>query len=157
SRPGQRMDLRLPVSLLRPARSVLIVAVFTIALHPASGLSQNSPFNKQRVSFKSGDLTLVGYLFRPDGSGPFPTVVWNHGSERDAGEGPQFNAVASIFAPAGYAVCAPMRRGHSDSEGEYIVDAMDREGARRGVPAAQQLATRLLQTSQLDDQLAGLA
>ena len=50
-----------------------------------------------------------------------------------------------------------MRRGHSDSEGEYIVDAVQHEAAARGFPAAQQLAARLLQTSQLDDQLAGLA
>jgi dienelactone hydrolase len=152
------MDFRSPLSILRPVRCVLIVGMLAIVLHPASGLSQNpQPFNKQRVTFTSGDLTLIGYLFKPDGSGPFPTVVWNHGSEQDPGSGPQFNAVASVFVPAGYAVFAPMRRGHSDSEGEYIVAAMDRESVRRGIPAAQQLATRLLQTSQLDDQLAGLA
>jgi carboxymethylenebutenolidase len=145
-------------SLCGSGRMIVIVAGFTFALHTASGLSQNSPIlNKQRVTFKSGDLTLVGYLFKPEGSGPFPTVVWNHGSERNPGGGPQFDSVASIFVPAGYVVFAPMRRGHSDSEGEYIVDAVEHEAARRGSPAGQQLATRLLETSQLDDQLAGLA
>ncbi len=135
-----------------------IVAGVAIALHTANGLAQDSPkFNKQRVTFKSGTLNLVGYLFKPDGPGPFPAVVWNHGSEKNPGGGPQFDTVASIFVPAGYTVFTPMRRGHSDSEGEYIVDAIERETARRGPAAGQRLATRLLETSQLDDQLAGLA
>ena len=137
---------------------VAILAGFTIALQTASGWSQDSArFNKQRVTFKSGSLTLVGYLFKPDGPGPFPALVWNHGSEKDPGGSPQFDTVASIFVPAGYVVFAPMRRGHSDSEGEYIVDALDREEAQRGDLAGAKLATRLLETSQLDDQLAGLA
>jgi dienelactone hydrolase len=145
-------------TLCRPARLMIIAAGFTIALPTTRGWSRDSPIlDKQRVTFKSGDLNLVGYLFKPEGSGPFPTLIWNHGSERDPGSGPQFNAVASIFVPAGYVVFAPMRRGHSDSEGEYIVDAVEREAARRGGAAGQQLATRLLETSQLDDQLAGLA
>ena len=44
---------------------------------------------KQRVTFKSGSLTLVGYLFKPAGRGPFPAVLWNHGSERNPGGGPR--------------------------------------------------------------------
>ena len=113
-------------------------------------------FNKQRITFKSDELTLVGYLFKPDGNGPFPTVVWNHGSERNPGAGAQFDGVASVFTRAGYVVFAPMRRGHSDSEGEYIVAAREREVARNGAAAGQRLTTRLLETSQLNDQLAGL-
>ena len=135
-----------------------VVACFTLVLQTASGLAQDSPkFNKQRIVFKSGDLNLVGYLFKPDGPGPFPAVVWNHGSEKNPGGGPQFDSVASIFVPAGYVVFTPMRRGHSDSEGEYIVGAVERETAQRGGAAGQRLAARLLETSQLDDQLAGLA
>jgi len=67
-------------------------------------------------------LTLVGFLFKPDGAGPFPALVWNHGSERNPGTMRQFDAVASIFVPAGFVVFAPMRRGHGDSEGPYIMD-----------------------------------
>src|SRR5262245_45278682 len=85
-----------------------IVAGLTIALQTTRGLAQDSPrFNKQRVTFKNGDLDLVGYFFKPDGPGPFPAVVWNHGSEKNPGGGPQFDTVASIFVPAGYAVFAP--------------------------------------------------
>ena len=50
-----------------------------------------------------------------------------------------------------------MRRGHSDSEGEYITAAVQRETALHGMASGQRLAAHLLETSQLDDQLAGLA
>src|SRR5262245_62415584 len=139
-------------------RTAAIVAGLAVVLRASAGQPQDaSRFNKQRITFQSGALTLVGYLFKPEGSGPFPAIVWNHGSEKNPGGGAQFDTVASIFVPAGYVVFAPMRRGHSDSEGDYIVDAVQREREQHVSPAAQQLAARLLQTSQLDDQLAGLA
>jgi dienelactone hydrolase len=34
----------------------------------------------QFVQFKAGDATLIGYLARPNGNGPFPAVVLLHGS-----------------------------------------------------------------------------
>jgi len=143
-----------------------VLRVYAVAMAAAVGLASgilasggsvaDGVFNKERVTFKSGNLTLVGYLFKPDGAGPFPAVVWNHGSEQNPGGSRQFDGVASIFVPAGYVVFAPMRRGHSDSEGEYIVTAREREAARNGAAAGQHLTNRLLETSQLDDQLAGL-
>jgi dienelactone hydrolase len=119
--------------------------------------AQAPVFNKRHVTFKSGDLILVGYLYKPRGDGPFPAVVWNHGSEPDPGGGAQFDSVAAIFVPAGFAVLAPMRRGHSDSQGEYIRDSIDRESSLRGTAAGIRLGAQLLETSQVDDQLAGLA
>ena len=129
----------------------LLLAVAAIA-----GAQGASPYHKQHVSFKSGELTLAGYLFKPEGPGPFPAVLWNHGSEPNPGGGPQFDSVAAIFVPAGYAVFAPMRRGHSDSQGEYIVDSTNAETKRHGFVASRALAAHLLETEQLDDQLAGL-
>ena len=32
------------------------------------------------MSFRSGDLTLRGVLYKPNGKGPFPAVLYNHGS-----------------------------------------------------------------------------
>src|ERR1043166_709838 len=113
-------------------------------------------FHKDRVSFQSGTLTLVGYLYRPEGPGPFPAVLWNHGSEGNPGASPQFDSVAAIFVPAGYAVFAPVRRGHGGSQGNYIVDSTAAEARQHGFAAGRRLAARLLETEQLDDQLAGL-
>jgi dienelactone hydrolase len=145
------------VKNLRAVVLAVLLAAPLLGTVDSSALVQNDgAFGKERVTFKSGDLTLVGYLFRPTGTGPFPIVIWNHGSEPNPGASRQFDGVASIFVPAGYAVFAPMRRGHSDSEGEYIVTAREREAARNGEAAGRRLANRLLETSQLQDQLAGL-
>jgi len=51
---------------------------------------------KERVIFMSGKLTLVGFLFKPDGQGPFPGLIWNHGSERMPDRTPQFDAVGDF-------------------------------------------------------------
>jgi dienelactone hydrolase len=118
--------------------------------------AQAPPFHKTRITFKSGDLTLVGYTFHPDGTGRFPTVIWNHGSEKNPAGGRQFDAVAEVFVPHGYAVVAPVRRGHTGSEGTYIADAT--EALRQTGDASWKAGVvRLLETEQLDDQLAGLA
>lgn len=128
-----------------------------LAIAAAAWVQAPPTYHKQHVSFKSGELTLAGYLFKPEGPGPFPAVLWNHGSEQNPGAGPQFDSVAAIFVPAGYAVFAPMRRGHSDSQGEYIVESTSAEAKRNGFAAGRALAAHLLETEQLDDQLAGLA
>src|ERR1700704_3863890 len=100
-------------------------AVATAGVLSASLTAQRPAHNKQSVTFKSGQLTLVGVVYKPDGAGPFPTVIWNHGSEKTPGRSRQFDAVADIFVPAGYAVVAPSRRGHDSSEGAYISHLMD--------------------------------
>jgi hypothetical protein len=32
------------------------------------------------ITFTSGDLALKGFIWKPEGPGPFPAIVWNHGS-----------------------------------------------------------------------------
>jgi carboxymethylenebutenolidase len=112
---------------------------------------------RQRVTFSSGDLAISGVLYRPQGRGPFPALIWNHGSEKTPGAGPQFDSVASIFVPAGYVVFAPVRRGHGYSKGRYIGDVINQTQAAEGFEATHRMAVHLLETEQLDDQLAGLA
>jgi carboxymethylenebutenolidase len=112
---------------------------------------------KERVTFKSGGLTLVGFLFKPNGPGPFPGLIWNHGSEQNPRAGPQFDSVAAIFVPAGYVVFAPTRRGHGNSEGAYITDEIARVRQARGATEAERAMVHFMETEQLDDQLAGLS
>jgi dipeptidyl aminopeptidase/acylaminoacyl peptidase len=112
---------------------------------------------KTRVTFQSDGLTLVGYLFRPQGGGPFPGIIWNHGSEKSPGTGPEFDAVADIFVPVGYVVFAPVRRGHGDSQGDYIDDVVTADRQKNGADSAAQLLVQLFSGQQLDDQLAGFA
>jgi dienelactone hydrolase len=117
--------------------------------------SNNAKPTKEKITFKSGDLTLEGFIFKPAGDGPFPAIVWNHGSEPNPDHG-QFDAVASVFVPAGYVLFAPVRRGQGESQGESIVDRITQEHSSKGDQAADQLLVNLMETEQLQDQLAGL-
>ena len=134
---------------------LLSVAIALVALTPLS--AQVSNLHKERVTFPNGSLTLVGFLFHPDGPGPFPAIIWNHGSEKNPGTSPEFDAVAQAFVPAGFVVFAPMRRGHGFSEGEYIGVTLERERQMHGGAMANRVMVHEMETSQLEDQLAGLA
>ena len=119
--------------------------------------SDSAPLVKKRIAYKSGPLWLEGYIFKPAGRGPFPVVVWNHGSEPRPGAGAQFDGIARVFVPRGYVVFAPTRRGHDDSDGAYITDERARAVATGGQRAGDSLVAHRLPTEQLDDQLAGIA
>jgi len=42
----------------------------------------------QEVTFPSGRLELHGFLWMPEGTGPYPAMLWNHGSEKMPGSQP---------------------------------------------------------------------
>jgi dienelactone hydrolase len=71
------------------------------------------------VTFASGPRTLHGFLYRPAGEGPFPAVVFNHGSEPMPGDR---RDEAVFFVPHGFVLFVPHRRGQgrSSDAGEYI-------------------------------------
>jgi len=132
----------------------LAALMFTAPVAHADATHLSPP---TRVVLQTDGPTIVGFLYKPEGTGPWPALVWNHGSEKDPGAGPQFPTVASFFVPAGYVVFAPERRGHGESEGDYIVTRMKFTARNQGRDAADRLTVHLLGTEQLHDQLAGLA
>ena len=157
-RTPEPADMRRPhAAFARAVRSSVGLALFASLVAAGAAGAPSAPFHEQRVTYASGAHTLVGYVYKPDGDGPFPTLVWNHGSEQDPASAPQFDSVAAAFVPAGYVVVAPVRRGHGASQGEYIQDRIRATFQREGPAAAEQLMVRLMEGEQLDDQLAGLA
>src|SRR5215475_493808 len=149
SRSSPEVPMRIVSTAVALATGTFLVAALLMG-------QQRGP-NKQSVKFKSGQLKLVGVIYKRDGPGSFPAVIWNHGSEKTPGRSRQFDTVADIFVPAGYVVFAPSRRGHDSSEGAYISDLMDAEEKKSGPEGAGRLMVRLLETEQLDDQFAGIA
>lgn len=120
----------------------------------------------QTVEFPSGKLHLKGYLWKPAGSGPFPAVLFNHGSggtDADHTAGMPITQAANTLAPFfiehGYAFFYPFRRGQglSASEAPFMQDLLRREDEARGKEARQHLQFVLLTTEQLDDVMAALA
>lgn len=120
----------------------------------------------QTVEIRSGNLTLHAILWKPRGNGPFPVVLFNHGS---GGTTPDETAgmpiteaaakLAPVFAKHGYAFLFLFRRGQglSADQAPFIQAVLQREEAAQGKEARQHLQYILLTTEQLDDVMAALA
>jgi len=108
------------------------------------------------VSFASGDLTLTGVLWRPDGEGPFPAVLYNHGSGEDYSA--QIAALGPVFTERGYVMFWPYRRGHglSASQADWVVNQLNEAEEEGGVELWSKVMTDLLQGPHLADQMAAL-
>ena len=113
---------------------------------------------------RSGELHLKGYFWKPTGPGPFPAILFNHGSGADD---PQHTAgrtmaeaasdLAPLFLKHGYAFFYLCRRGQglSADQGQFTRDLL-KQAEAKGANARKQLHYQLITGSQLDDTLAGL-
>ena len=122
------------------------------------------PAAPQIADVRSGELHLKGYFWKPAGSGPFPAILFNHGSGADD---PQHTAgrtmaeaasdLAPIFLKHGYAFFYLCRRGQglSADQGPFMQDLL-KQAEAKGADARKQLHYQLITGSQLDDALAGL-
>jgi dipeptidyl aminopeptidase/acylaminoacyl peptidase len=112
----------------------------------------------ETVSFNSGGKVLHGLLYKPTGPGPFPTVLYNHGSAPRLLNNQAFELIGPLFTARGWAFFAPYRRGQglSSDAGPYVMDEVEAARARGGEGLAAQTVVRLLSTEQLQDQMAAL-
>ena len=135
------------------ARSCILflVLLFTLATtthsQPASRVSV--------VTVPSGSLKLRAHLFKPNGRGPFPAVLFCPGS----GQSPSPIALGRLFAKHGYVFFALYRSGQglSSGQGEESAAVVIRERTRYGDDAANQLQLKLLEGEQLNEQRDALA
>ena len=96
----------------------LLVALITIQAR------QSEAYVTEVVTIPSGTVKLRALLGRPEGAGPFPAYIHNHGSMTfmQAHGGPWPTSIAQgslpdILAHDGYVVLVLYRRGHKGSEG----------------------------------------
>src|SRR5215472_15529522 len=110
------------------------------------------------VSFRSGAIILHGTLYKPEGKGPFPAVVYNHGSAAGMLSKQAFEALGPVFAKHRWVFFGPYRRGQglSASAGPYIGDQIAAAQKKGGPSAGAATMVRLLETDHLNDQLAAL-
>ncbi|MGH2959105.1 MAG: alpha/beta hydrolase, partial [Solirubrobacterales bacterium] len=73
-------------------------------------------FTREDVRFESGDDECGAWFYRPEGAGPFPTVVMCHGL--GAVREMRLGANAAAFAEAGIAALNFTYRNFGDSGGE---------------------------------------
>jgi len=87
-------------------------------------------------------LGLSGWLYRPEGQGPWPTVIHLHGGP-EAQERPVYNSLFQSLVAAGLAVFAPNVRG-SSGFGRAFGCADDREGRYAAIADVAACANYLL-------------
>ncbi len=82
------------------------------------------------VSYDSRDgWPITAYLARPDGDGPFPTVVFPHGGP-NLRDYPSFDYWTQFFVSRGYAVIKPNFRGSVGYGAAHLTAGFDQWGLR---------------------------
>lgn len=127
-------------------RHVVVVLVLSLVLcgraaaqhPPPAGSPSPAPAGARDVTFQNGDVDLRGTVLLPSGSGPFPAIVFLHGS------GPQvrggFERFAKEFAALGIASLYYDKRGTGESKGAWWASSLD-DLANDAVAAVSHLKT----------------
>jgi dienelactone hydrolase len=138
------------------AQRCLIVVLLALGITQARGQPVAEPQSPTEVFYSSGPLRIQAYLYRPPGNGPFPLVIYNHGSrENRERESWPFSYVGRILLQSGYAVLVPERRGYGRSDGLTFSEEMRWSIGRRGAAAESPHFVDRLQ-AESDDVLAAL-
>src|SRR5438094_4890809 len=72
----------------------------------------------EAVTFPIDDIVLHGDLAKPDGGGPFPAALWNHGGANPAPGSNRYtpsSVLGKVFSSRGYVLFIPHRRGYGRS------------------------------------------
>lgn len=135
------------------------VALTVLALTCGAAARQISP-EPESLVVKSGALQLRALLFRPRGSGPFPAVLFNHGSYISAApmEPDTAAIVGQVFARHGYALLFLFRQGIGLSIGQGTADGDLMENAFKtgGTEARNRVQLDLLDGEELSEVTAAL-
>ena len=98
----------------------LLCAKFLFVVSPA--WAADKPLE---VTIQAGPYPLHGCVWTPDGPGPFPVMIFNHGSEKNPAPcGPR--DLGYFYQKKGFAFFAFQRHGHGASPGDYVMDLQAR-------------------------------
>src|SRR5579862_119642 len=123
------------------------IAGFAAAALPALLPRNAAALPYEEITYPSGRLTIQAYLYRPLGAGPFPTIIYNHGSrEGYESQSVPWVRIGGLFVDAGYAVLVPERRGYGKSDGSSWSEAAGHDVGQRFLDRCQ---------AEADDVLAG--
>jgi dienelactone hydrolase len=143
----------------------LLAAILLFAT-PVALVQEVPTGSPEIVEFPSGKLQLKAFLWKPSGQGPFPAILFSHGSGGPDAlhtSGMTMTEAAErlgpIFVKHGYVFLFPCRRGQglSVDQGKFIQDLLKQEEIAKGPEARQKLQFELMTGPQLDDTLAALS
>jgi dienelactone hydrolase len=130
--------------MIRQIFIMACAAFLVVALLIAKQSAWGQTAQPELIGFKSGNLELKGFVWRPSGDGPFSALLWNHGSEKSPGS---VDSVAPYFVSKGYVFFVPHRRGQGRSPNDSYVESLLAQGPRGAIA---------LHETHLEDQLAAL-
>ena len=134
-------------SALRNKSTLLLLASLVVGSVASTGAAESgskSIWIPMREASK--EIKLEAILYKPGGEGPFPVVVFNHGStgrgatKVSATRTENPDAYGKLLSGRGVALLVPMRRGRGRSDGRYREDdfTCSRAGARAGIAYASE-------------------
>jgi len=112
---------------------------------PLQPIGQAKEIPYTTLYYKNGDLNIEAYFYKPEGNGPFPLVIYNHGSRagNESKEIP-WRFIAAILVPQGYAVLVPERRGYGKSDGQTFSDEVGGNNGERMMQRFREEASDVL-------------
>lgn len=140
---------------------VLLILLTTSTAACAQGAPAPTPLTGELHTYgatQSG-APLRGVLYKPGGAGPFPVLVYAHGSAPGYLNNEAFEAIAPAFTRQGWAFFAPYRRGQglSAGAGPFIRDQIATARRSGGAVAAQAELARTLAAEHMEDQAQALS
>lgn len=145
---------------IKSMRRLLSLAV-AIGSAFTPGLNAQTKRGPDTVTVRSGGLTLRGLVWRPNGRGPFPGVLFNHGAYSTGDPMPmsQPDSLGPVFARHGYAFLFLFRRGTglSAKQGAPVGDLMAQAFATRGQAGRNAIQVDLMEHEELNEVIAALA
>ena len=108
------MKKTLLFSILLLATIAVPSAVFAACPSSIRSNIRNGQCVEYTEGVRDGSSPLRGWLYRPDGSGQRPAIIWNHASNDNPGEQ---RALVELFNGQGYVFFVPHRTGHGLSAG----------------------------------------
>jgi dienelactone hydrolase len=140
----------------------ILLQVLPLVLSALPAMGSDLASRPETVAIHSGTLTLHGWLWRPRGSGPFPAILFSHGSYgNDPGDlldPREPELLGPVFARHGYVFLFLCRRGVglSENQGPAEGTLMSQALAADGEPGRNRVQLQLLDTESMKEIQAGL-
>jgi carboxymethylenebutenolidase len=109
---------------------IALVAVFVCAA-PIAQSARAQSRAPDTVYFSIDETDYAAEIYLPEGAGPFPTVVYNHGGAPGFVDARAFAEIGPVFAERGWAFFAPYRQGAAGAADADAAIAAARSSAVR--------------------------
>jgi dienelactone hydrolase len=140
----------------------LILVILVVSFGQQSVFAQNIS-TPDTIFIESGELTLKGLLWHPNGIGKFHSIIFCQGSYESTDttydQVKQASTLGPLFAKQGYIFFAPFRRGSglSMGQGKNVADLMKEAFDEKGQQGRNEIQLEQLETDQMQDMVAALS